>query len=299
MSRSRCLAFACCAILSAPTLTTAQSSPPVPTTARKPVTDTYQGVAVTEDYRWLENWDDPAARAWSDSQNVHTRALLDALPARGAILGRVRELFGGDVVSYFSLTRRGQVLFALKFQPPKPQPLLVTLRSTDNPINEHVVLDPSARDTTGGTTIDSYFPSPDGKRVAISLSRGGSEDGTLHIFDLATGRELGDTIPHFQFPTALGSMAWSGDSGFYYTRYPHAGERPDADIHFYEQLYFHRLGTPDSTDRYALGKDLPRIAEIFASTTTDGRYYLAAVNNGDGGEVAHYIAGPGGQWTQV
>jgi len=55
--------------------------PPLPTTARKPTTDTYHGVAVTEDYRWLENWGDPAVHAWSDSQNAHTRAFLDALPA--------------------------------------------------------------------------------------------------------------------------------------------------------------------------------------------------------------------------
>jgi len=256
-------------------------------------------VAVTEDYRWLENWDDPAVRAWSDSQNTHTRAFLDALPALAAIAREVRDVFAGNSAHYSSLTRRANVLFALKFQPPKQQPLFVTMRSPDDPSTEHVLLDPSVYDTTGGTTIDFYVPSPGGSRVAISLSRGGSEDGTLHIFDLGTGAQLPDTIAHIQYPTALGSVAWSGDSGFYYTRYPHPGERPEADIHFYEQLYFHRLGTPDSTDTYALGKDFPRIAEIFVSGTPDGRYFLASVNNGDGGEVEHFVRGPTAQWTQV
>src|SRR5207244_12122289 len=65
------------------------------------------------------------------------------------------------------------------------------------------------------------------------------------------------------------------------------------------QLYFHRLGTPDSTDTYALGKGFPRIAEIFVSGTPDGRYFLASVNNGDGGEVEHFVRGPTAQWTQV
>jgi prolyl oligopeptidase len=299
MSRPHHIALACFSISLAPAHIVAQSIPPLPTTARKPVTDTYHGVAVTEDYRWLENWDDPAVRAWSDSQNAHTRSFLDALPARAAILSRTRELFAGAYARYFTLTRRGERLFALKFQPPKPQPVLVALRSADDPSSEQVVLDPVVFDSTGGTTIDSYFPSPGSKYIAISLSRGGSEDGTLHIFELATGRELGDTIPHFQFPTALGSMAWSGDTAFYYTRYPRAGERPESDIHFYEQLYFHRIGAADSTDTYALGKDFPRIAEIFVSATADGRYFLANVFNGDGGEIEHFVRNPKGQWTQV
>ena len=302
MPRLGYAAVACVTIsLSVASQVTAQSPtvPPLPTTARRPVTDTYHGVAVTEDYRWLENWDDPAVRAWSDSQNAHTRAFLDALPARAAIAREVRDVFAGNSAHYSSLTRRANVLFALKFQPPKQQPLFVTMRSPDDPSTEHVLLDPSVYDTTGGTTIDFYVPSPGGSRVAISLSRGGSEDGTLHVFDLGTGAQLPDTIAHIQYPTALGSVAWSGDSGFYYTRYPHPGERPEADIHFYEQLYFHRLGTPDSTDTYALGKDFPRIAEIFVSGTPDGRYFLASVNNGDGGEVEHFVRGPTAQWTQV
>ncbi|HYT62794.1 MAG TPA: hypothetical protein VEL50_02775, partial [Gemmatimonadales bacterium] len=92
MSRVNYIALACFGInLSAASLA-AQSSTPLPNTARKPVTDTYHSVAVTEDYRWLENWDGPGVRAWSDSENAHTRAFLDALPARAAILSRAREL---------------------------------------------------------------------------------------------------------------------------------------------------------------------------------------------------------------
>lgn len=162
-----------------------------------------------------------------------------------------------------------------------------------------MVLDPNVLDSTGGTTIDFYVPSPDGRYVAISLSKGGSEDGTLHLYETATSRELGDTIVRIQYPTALGSMAWSGDTGFYYTRYPRPGERPEADMHFYEQLYFHKIGAPDSTDTYALGKGFPRIAEIFLSRTEDGRFFLADVFNGDGGEIAHYVSERDGKWTQV
>src|SRR6266704_5541080 len=285
--------------LTAPPWGVAQVASPLPSTPKQPVSDVYQGITVVDDYRWLESFEDPAVRTWSDSQNAHTRALLDGLPARAAIARRLRDLVSAASGSYWDLERRGGSFFAVKYEPSKQQPLLVTLRSPDDPASEHVVLDANRFDSTGGTTIDFFVPSPDGRLVAVSLSRGGSEDGTLHVFETTGGRELGDTIAHIQYPTALGSLAWTSDSGFYYTRYPARGERPDSDLHFYQQVYFHQLGTPTTTDRYVLGKEFPRIAEVTLTRSEDGRYFLATVANGDGGEFAHYVAGPSGRWTQV
>ena len=107
------------------------------------------------------------------------------------------------------------------------------------------------------------MPSTDGKYVAVSLSKGGSESGDVHVYDVETGKPRGDIVPRVNGGTAGGSVAWNADSsGFYYTRYPRSGERPPADLNFYQQVYFHRLGTSTGQDSYSLGKDFPRIAEI-------------------------------------
>ena len=42
--------------------TQAQSLPAPPATPKRPVTDKYQGVTITDDYRWLENCDDPEVK---------------------------------------------------------------------------------------------------------------------------------------------------------------------------------------------------------------------------------------------
>ena len=281
-----------------------------PETPKKPVSTEYHGVTVGDPYQWLENDEDPQVKAWSDAENQRTRKYLDKLPDRTAIEKQLKEWYAKTSPSYFSLIsrsatgriRRGEpgILFAMKFQPPKQQPLLVTLASVDDLKSEKVVLDPNVLDAKGTTTIDWFVPSLDGKRIAVSLSKGGSEDGTLHFYETATGKALPDTIAHVQYPTAGGNAAWNAEgTGVYYTHFPRKGERPDADLNFYQQIYFHKLGTPDTDDSYSVGKDFPRIAEIALEGSRDGKYILATVANGDGGDFAHYLLGPDGTWKQI
>ena len=271
-----------------------------PDTARHPVTDVYHGVSVTEDYRWLENVSDPSVVRWVDEQNRYSRSILDAIPRREAIAKRLREFFTDRPPSYAALTFRGGRLFALKNQPPKEQSLLVTLASIDDRNSERVLLDPNTLTPGGGTSIDFFVPSLDGRRVAVSLSRGGSEDGTVHLYDVTTGREIGDVVPRVNGGTAGGSVAWNDDgSGFYYTRHPRQGERPKEDLSFYQQVYFHKLGTPTADDRYEIGREFPRIAETTLQTSDDGRFVLASVRNGDGGEAEHFLRGDDGRWQSI
>ncbi len=277
---------------------TAVPAPPV--AAKRPVTDAYHGVKVGDDYRWLEGWDNPEVKEWSKAQNNRTREYLDQLPSRPVIRERLEKLMTASSSRYFELTYRGGTLFAMKAQPPKQQPMLVILQSADDPGSEKVLVDPNALSDTGSIAIDFYVPSVDGKLVAVSLSENGSEDGAAHIFEVATGKELGDRVPRVNFGTAGGSFAWDADgSGLYYTRYPQGNERPAEDANFYQQVYFHKLGTASREDTYVIGKDFPRIAEIHLQTSDDGQRVLAAVANGDGGQFAHYLMDSSGKWTQV
>src|SRR5260370_13222718 len=277
---------------------------PAPETPKRPVSTKYQDVTIEDPYQWLEEDNNPQVKSWSDAQNQRTRQYLDKLPDRAAIENQLTEWYAKTSPSYSSVVSRPGILFAMKFQPPKQQQLLVTLASADDLKSEKVVLDPNALDAKGTTAIDWFVPSLDGKYVAVSLSKGGSEDGTLHFYETATGKALPDTIAHVQYPTAGGSAAWNADStGIYYTRFPRKGERPEADLNFYQQIYFHKLGTADTEDTYSIGKDFPRIAEIVLEGSRDGRYILGSVANGDGGDFAHYLLGPEGfalgEWKQI
>jgi prolyl oligopeptidase len=270
-----------------------------PATPKKPVVDEYHGKAVTDNYRWLDDAMDPAVQRWTEAQNNYTRAELEKFSALKALGKRLQELIAAPSADYSDLKFRGNILFAMAFQPPKNQPYLVTIKSPDQPDSARIIVDPNVINPKGTTAIDFYVPSRDGRLVAVSMSEGGTEEGTGYVYEVATGKQLTDKIPRLEVMGG-GSLAWNADAtGFWYTRSPQPGERPKEDMNFYQQIYFHKLGTPAAMDTYVLGKDFPKIAEITLDSSDDGRFVLATIQNGDGGEFMHYLSKAGGDWKKL
>ena len=279
-------------------MTTAQPAPAsLPSSEKRPVSDAYHGTTVVDDYRWLEDWSAPAVKAWSKAQNGHARATLDQLPAAAPIRARLSEIFGAEAASYSDVQHQGGQLFALKTQPPKQQPMLVRLPSADAVDKAVVVVDPNTLDAKGTTSIDWFKPSFDGKLVAVSLSKGGTERGDLHVYDTQTGKQVHEVIRGVNGGTAGGSMAWDKDGrGLFYSRYPRKGERADEDMNFYVQTYHHAFGQDPAKDDYELGKAFPRIAEIELIMHAPSGRLLCTVQDGDGGEFSHHLREPNGRW---
>jgi prolyl oligopeptidase len=281
-------------------------------TPRIRVTTTYHGVEVAEDYRWLEDRTSAETRAWTAAQNAETRKLLDGLPAYDAVRGRVEEILRAESVSWGRLSfdetyegpqRAGDAYLVLKREPPRQQPFLVALESLDDVSGARTVVDPNAIDEAGATTIDWFAPSPDGRLVAVSLSSHGTEEGTLHLFDVASGALVDARIPRVNMGTTGGSLAWAGDSSaFWYTRGPAPGERPDEDAEFFQEVWRHVVGEPVERDvRDTPGPTAaPRIVEHFLSASPDGRWLMDRAQRGDSGEWQVFVRPHGrGGWWQV
>lgn len=271
-----------------------------PETPQIPVVDTYHSIKVTDLYQWLENWKDRSVQSWSGKQNAYARHVLDNLPHVKELRKRITEIMMAESVSYFSLSWRKGKLFALKRQPPLEQPLLVVMSSAEEPESERIIVDLNKIDPSGATSMDWFVPSPDGTLVVVSLSVGGSESGDVHIFRTANAKKLKDVISRVNGGTAGGDVAWTLDgSGFYYTRYPRQSERLPEDMDFYQQVWFHKIGAEPDKDRYEIGENFPRIAEISLEVDEHSGYVLATVQYGDSGRFAHYLRTKTGQWEQV
>jgi prolyl oligopeptidase len=279
----------------------AATIPPPPATPTGDTVDVIQGVKIADPYRWLEDWNDPKVQAWSDAQNARTRGYLDALPDRAAIKNELSRLIKATSPSYSDIEARGARVFAMYNDPKFQQPALVTMNAAADPKSRHALIDPNQLDAKGLTAIDWFVPSGDGTKLAVSLSKNGSEDGTVHVYDVASGKEIDTPIARVQYPTAGGSLAWAADgNGFWYTRYPGAGTPAD-DQHFNMQVYFHKLGSDATKDPLVLGsKDgLERVSEVFLSNRFNLPDVMAMVQRGDGNIWAFYVLKEGAAPVQI
>jgi prolyl oligopeptidase len=264
-----------------------------------PTRDVFHGTAVDDPYRWLEDWSDPAVRSWSEKQSACARGYLDALPDATKIRARLTQILTVERgTSYTDPKYKGSRLFAMRRTPQAQQASLVWFANADASGSATVILDPMQFDPSGDTSIDWYVPSEDGELVAISLSTGGSEGGTLRVFSASNGRPIDDQpIESVSKATASGDVAWTADGrGFFYTRYPRAGERLERELSFYQQVYYHKLGTAPAVDRYELGKDLPAIAAIRLHAQPSSGRVIARVQNGDSGQFRFFLREPDGRW---
>ena len=188
------LAWAALALFGAsPASRAADGPPPAPS---EPVIDTLHGVAVADPYRNLENTKRADTQAWLKAQGNFAADQLARINGRDVMAARVQALTqaAGDTVrsvtrmpaghTYYLLRQAGSSQFKLMLQ--------VGLGST-----ARVLVDPQKRiDTTGVPHAINYFrPSWDNRTLAYGLSAGGSEDASLHLQDIASGRQLGQPIP--------------------------------------------------------------------------------------------------------
>ena len=213
--------------------------PPPPIARIDEARDIHFGETLIDPYRWMERDDDPEWQRWLRAQNAHTRAVLDAIPVRSGLLRRIREL-SADMVSTSDVQRAGGKLF-FEQRPAGAQNYQLFVR--ENGVDRLLVDPTKLSSARGHVSLDWWQASPDGAHVAYGLSVAGSEDSTLHVMRVATGRDLPERIANTQ--SAL--PQWLDDgSGFFYNQLTGAIDTPERFLD--SQARFHRLGTPVGSD---------------------------------------------------
>jgi prolyl oligopeptidase len=244
--------------------------PPAPESARENVVDTWHGEQVSDPYRWLEGASD-RIRSWTDAQNVRTRLVLDAVPARAAFATRLRELLSVGLLG--TPRPAGRWIFHTRREGDQKQAVLYVREGLAG--GDRALIDPNALDPHGLASLDWYYPSSDGAFVAYGLSHGGDELSTLHVVDVGSGNDCGESIPH----TQRSSVAWTAD-GFYYTVHPVPGTVPPGDEHYHRRIRHHRMGDDPAHDELVFGQGRLKEDILVVQTSPDGRWVMAEAFRG-------------------
>ncbi len=266
---ARILAFACALCLHS--LVGAQVPFQYPVTRAVDHADTYHGTRVADPYRWLEDDTSPETAQWVEAQNRVTFSYLETIPFRGQLKRRLERLF--DYPKYSAPSRKGDYFFFSKNDGLQNQSVLYVQKGETGAPG--VLLDPNTWSEDGTVRLMTFRPSKDGRYAVYGVSKSGSDWQEYRVIEIATEKLLADTVEWVK----VSSPAWRGD-GFYYSRYPAPAKgRELSSANENHQVYFHRIGTPQSDD--TLVYDDPKNQQRFhgIQTTEDERFAILTVSD--------------------
>jgi prolyl oligopeptidase len=255
-------------------IATACSSPypSPPETRRDAVADTLHGVEFIDPYRWLEDQDAPATRAWIDAQNAYAETIIGQSPLRTELRERLRSLMDDDDFGwpsrhddheYFWMRRAGTDLPVIYRRPAAD-----SASPIDPGADYEAVIDPHEMSPDHTTRVATQSFSPDDKYVIYSVRDGGQDELEIRVRDIEAGQDLPDRLPNGLYS----SFSWKQDgSGFYYSaRSRETGAR----------IRFHRLGTDISDDVELFGEGHGPDKFVGMSQLDGGRYFLYEIWHG-------------------
>ena len=247
-----------------------------PKTEKGDVSYSAFGITVADPYRWLETdvRTDPKVRVWVDEENKVTQSYLATLPQRAAIKARLTELWNFE--KYRVPVKRGGRYFFDHNSGLQNQYVLMVQDGLDGPPRQ--LLDPNGWSADGATALAEWRPSHDGKKLIYTIQDGGTDWRIVKVLDVDTAKPMADEVRWVKHS----DYAWRQDgSGFFYSRFPEPKQGAEfQSTNLNQQIYFHKLGSPQSDDRLIYETpDKPKYTHL-AQVTDDDRYLLIYTREG-------------------
>jgi oligopeptidase B len=268
-----------------PAADTSSSLPSPPVAKKEPKVTNINGQKLLDNYFWLRDKKNPEVRAYLDSENVYTDAVMKPTePLQKQLydemLGRIKET---DIeVPY----KEGGYFYYVRTEAGKQYGIRCRKKgSLDAP--EEILLD--VNELAKGQafmSLGAYQVSDDGNLLAYTTDNTGFRQFTLAVKDLRTGKTLVDKADR------VDSVAWANDNKtLFYTVEDAVAKRP-------YQLYRHPVGTsgPDTLiyeekdERFEVG-----------TAKTRSKSYLLLVSSSHTTSEARYIPAdqPAAEWKII
>ena len=247
-----------------------------PPTKKVDVSDNYFGTTIADPFRWLEDDNSEETKNWVQQQNVVTSTYLSGIPYRDKVKSRLAVLW--NYPKYGSPRKEGSYYYFSKNDGLQNQSILY--RQAGLNAEPEVFLNPNQFSGDGTVALSGTTFSKTAKFLAYQIARSGSDWQEAVIMDLSTQKLIDDTIKWIKFS----GIAWKGDEGFYYSRYP----VPDATTKLskqnqYHKVYYHRIGTLQSQDQLIYEDNEHPLRNVGADLTDDGRFLIISTTEGTSG----------------
>ncbi|KAI9592564.1 prolyl oligopeptidase, partial [Syncephalis fuscata] len=249
------------------------------------VVETIHGYKIADPYRWLEDTKSNETKAFVKDQNKLTDSYLSRNSQRDAYTSAVTKLYGSDWMS--TPMKAGNYYFTFYQYNLDNQSILYKQKSLD--AEKTVFLDPNQWDKNGAFFINQYLFSDSGKYFGYIIRKSGSDWGTIRVRcveDSPNCKAGQDAIDEVKW-TKFFNIAWSHDELGFFTQY--CTETSSSEN---AKVYYHRLGTQQSSDQLIAEYPETPTYDVFASTSNDGRWLVVwLARMGEDGSVVNDMNG--------
>ncbi|MEM9916764.1 MAG: prolyl oligopeptidase family serine peptidase [Bacteroidota bacterium] len=244
------------------------------------VVDDYFGKKISDPYRWLEDDNSSQTKKWVQAENQATDAYLSQIPFRQQLTKRLEQLWNYERFS--TPFEEGDRYYYFKNDGLQNQSVLYAQNTLDGPAEE--ILNPNLFSEDGTSSMGQLAFSRSGRYLAYEISEGGSDWRSIRVRDLQEGKTLADQVDWVKFS----GIAWHKD-GFFYSRYPEPQEGDElSGKSEFQQVYYHKLGDPQSKDKLIFADRSNPYRGFVASTTEDERFLVLTIWESTSGNALYF-----------
>jgi prolyl oligopeptidase len=236
-----------------------------PETKKVDTLDVYFGTEVSDPYRWLEDDMSEETKAWVVEQNKVTNTYLAQIPFREKIAQRLTTLWNFE--KFTAPVKKADKYFFTKNDGLQNQSVLYYQKNLED--SAIVLIDPNKLSEEGTTALSGSSVSEDGKFIAYSIAKGGSDWNEIFVKDIESGADLADHLKWVKFS----GMAWYKD-GFFYGRYEEPQGSALSAKNTSQKIYYHKVNTPQSQDELIFEDKEGKQRFYSPQVTTDGKYLV-------------------------
>ncbi len=235
-------------------------------------------MTVADPYRWLENMNSAETKAWVEAENSRTESHLSRIPGRQALGARIADF--SRIAWYSSPRREAHRYFWVQSDGRQQQPVLWSALGLD--AAPTVLFDPNAVSRDGSLGFAGWTGSAQGTRIAYGLSIGGGDWQRWRLRDVASREDLDEPLEHIKYYPPVFSR--DGD-GVYYSRFPAPAAGKDLTEADHDcRVYFHRLGTPVSSDIVVYERPDHPTWQFDLAVSSDRRFLVITIGDGEVGD---------------
>ncbi len=252
-----------------------------PTTKKIDHVDTYHGIEVADPYRWLEDDRSEETGEWVKAQNDVTFGYLKNIPFKADLQSRIEKLNDYEKIS--APFKEGAYEYFYKNDGLQDHSIVYRTKIDEADATPEVFLNPNEFSEDGTTALRGIIFTKDGTLSAHMITEGGSDWRKAIVMDVASKKVLEDTLVDIKFS----GISWKGNEGFYYSSYdkPKDGSTLSGKTQ-YHKLYYHKLGTPQSSDQLVFGGEKQPNRYVGGFMTNDQQYLIvSAAQNTSGNRL--------------